>query len=65
MQPLSVFCESEAAGARLGKKLAGLFDVQVVNLERIGDLKPQQFTVVDVSLRDPSRLLHLREWLKL
>jgi putative nucleotidyltransferase with HDIG domain len=64
MQPLSVFCESEVAGERLRKQLAGLFDVHIINLQHVGDLKPQQFTVVDVSLKDPSRLLHLRDWLK-
>jgi putative nucleotidyltransferase with HDIG domain len=64
MQQLSIFSDSAGAGEGLRKHLVGFFDVQILGLERIKDIQPQQFTVLDVSLVDPSRLLHLKEWLK-
>src|SRR5688572_33185507 len=64
MNRISVFSDRSVRSDELRRKLAGLFDVRYFGVERILDQSPEQFTVVDVSLKHTSHLLDIKEWLK-
>jgi putative nucleotidyltransferase with HDIG domain len=64
MNRLSIFSDRANHPKRLGTELAAHFDVQFLGLERIADLAPEQFTVLDVSLRNSSHLPFLKDWIK-
>jgi putative nucleotidyltransferase with HDIG domain len=64
MNRLSVLSDSSGIAGHLRQQMAGVFEVRFVSLDRISDLQPEQFTVVDVSLQKTDHLLGLKEWLK-
>ena len=64
MTPLSVISDSPHGADGLRRQLAGLFDVQFVDLKQIDQLKPEAYTVVDIDLKNTAHLLALKEWMK-
>ena len=64
MNRLSIFSEKTAQADDIRRSLAGLFEVRILGLERMLDLEPEEFTVVDVSLKQTARLLDIKDWLK-
>jgi putative nucleotidyltransferase with HDIG domain len=64
MNRVSVFSDRSDRSGQLRRELAGLLDVHRLGVEHIPHQLPEQFTVVDVNLKDVSRLPDLKEWLK-
>lgn len=64
MNRLSFVSDSTFDAERLRHQLAGLLDVDFVELAGIGRSKPGQFTVVSARFNNASHLLDLREWMK-
>jgi len=64
MSPLTLVSDSVDRGGRLSRNLAAAFDVQWIVLDQIVGTKPARYTVVDVDLRESSRLLPIKEWIR-
>jgi response regulator RpfG family c-di-GMP phosphodiesterase len=64
MNRLSFVSDSTFDAERLRRQLAGLLDVQFVQLADIHRSKPDRFTVVSANLSNASGLLDLKEWMK-
>lgn len=63
MNRLSFVSDSTFDAERLRRQLAGLLDVDFVELSSIRRSKPGRFTVVSARLSNASDLLDLREWM--
>lgn len=64
MNRLSFVSDSAFDADRLRRQLAGLLDVDFVELAGIRRSKPGRFTVVSTRLSNASDLLDLKEWMK-
>src|SRR5262245_55208117 len=64
MNRLSFISDSTFDAERLRRQLAGLLDVQFVELADIHRSKPDRFTLVSTNLGNASFLLDLKEWMK-
>ena len=64
MNWLSIYREKTAQADDIRRSLAGHFEVRILGLERMLDLEPEEFTVVDVTLKQTARLLDIKDWLK-
>ena len=64
MNRLSFVSDSTFDAERLRRQLAGLLDVQFVQLADLHRSKPDRFTVVSANLSNASGLLDLKEWMK-
>jgi putative nucleotidyltransferase with HDIG domain len=64
MNRLSFVSDSTLDAERLRRQLAGLFDVQFVELASVHRSKPDRFTVVSTNLSNAASLLDLKEWMK-
>jgi putative nucleotidyltransferase with HDIG domain len=63
MHRLCVVSDTAKSDA-LRTDLAGVFDVQFLSFDRVRDHEPDPFTVVDIGLRETSRLVEIKEWLQ-
>jgi putative nucleotidyltransferase with HDIG domain len=64
MNRISVYSEKGRESDDITRSLAGHFEVRFLGLERMVDLEPEEFTVVDIALRQTTHLLPIKEWLK-
>jgi putative nucleotidyltransferase with HDIG domain len=64
MNRLSFVSDSTFDAERLRRQLAGLIDVDFVELAGIHQARPGRFTVVSAKFSDASHLLDLKEWVK-
>src|SRR5262245_2859425 len=64
MTRLSVVSNSLTDADDLRRQLSNVFEIQLVDIEQIPQLKPDQYNVVDVDLKDSSCLPALKEWMK-
>src|SRR5262249_49770594 len=64
MGPLTLVSDSVDRGDLLCRRLAAVFEVQRIALEEIARTKPGRRTVIDVDLREPSRLIAIKEWIR-
>lgn len=65
MNRLSFIGNSTIDAERLRRQLAGVFDVQFVELARVGAERPDRFTVIAPDYDDAPSLIKLRQWVKL
>src|SRR5262245_51289829 len=64
MNRLSFVSDSTLDAVQLRRQLAGLLDVDFVELAGIRRSKPELFTVVSARFSNASQLLDLKEWMK-
>jgi len=64
MNQLSFVSDSTFDAERLRRQLAGLLDVQYIDLAGIRRAKPERFMVVSAKFSNASNLLDLKEWMK-
>jgi putative nucleotidyltransferase with HDIG domain len=64
MNRLTFFSDSKSDSERLCRQVTDLIEVRCLGLAQIPDTKPDHFTLVAASLKDPNRLLDLKEWIK-
>ncbi len=65
MNRLSFIGNSTLDAERLRRLLTGVFDVQFVELARVGGERPDRFTVIAPDYDDAPSLIKLRQWIKL
>jgi len=64
MDRICVISDTEARATDLRARLAGYFEAQFFPLDALPDSAPQEFTLVDVDLRDANYCAELKTWLK-
>jgi putative nucleotidyltransferase with HDIG domain len=64
MNLVTLFSNSNSIADRVRSELAGVFDLHVVPLACMAELDPLSHSVVDVDLKDTSRLPVLKSWLQ-
>jgi putative nucleotidyltransferase with HDIG domain len=64
MNRLTVVSETGESAGELAARLVDYFKVQPFRLDALPEAPPEEFTFVDVNLRDPDRVACLKIWLK-
>jgi putative nucleotidyltransferase with HDIG domain len=64
MDRLCVIVDSAIRAQAMRAALQGFFDASFFQLHEIPESAPEQFTLVDVDLRDPTHCVDLKKWLK-
>ena len=64
MDRICVIVDRAARAHDLRVRLNGFFDAHFFNLDEIPEAAPQEFTLVDVDLRDPALCSGLKNWLR-
>src|SRR5207302_3686952 len=64
MNQLSIFCESPAYFEDIRSQLAGIFPIRFHRFDNIRDAAPDQYVIVDINLKENTRILDLKDWLK-
>jgi putative nucleotidyltransferase with HDIG domain len=64
MDRICVITDTEARAVDLRARLAGYFEARFFPLTALPDSAPEEFTLVDVDLRDPNYCAGLKTWLK-
>ncbi len=64
MHRLCVLSETATQSGALRTDLAGVFDILFLSFDRIRDQKPEQFTVINMGLRETSHVVEIKQWLK-
>jgi len=64
MNQLSIFCDSPAYSEDIRSQLAGIFQIRFRRFDNIRDAAPDQHIIVDINLKENTRLLDLKDWLK-
>lgn len=64
MDQLAIFSDSTTAADDLHRHLSDTFRIQVHDLNEIRKRLPERYTIVDVNLKDASRVLAIKQWLE-
>ncbi len=64
MNQLSIFCDSPAFSEDIRSQLAEIFEIRFHRFDNIQDADPEQYIIVDINLKEITRLLDLKDWLK-
>ena len=64
MDRICVIADTEVRARDLGAKLAGFFETRFFQLAELPEAAPEEFTLVDVDLRDAGYCFDLKNWLK-
>lgn len=61
MHRLCVLSETATQSGALRTDLAGVFDILFLSFDRIRDQKPEQFTVINMGLRETSHVVEIKQ----
>ena len=64
MDRICVISDTEARAGDLRTRLSGYFDARFFHLDALPEAAPEEFTLVDVDLRDPNYCAGLKSWLR-
>lgn len=64
MDRICVIADTEVRARDLSAKLAGFFDARFFQLAELPEAAPEEFTLVDIDLRDAGYCFDLKNWLR-